>query len=108
MQEVRYRNTRKKIIRLKNGAKYVNLCKIDLVANVCLHIAQNKDFPSGHYLCSDAQVQTWSDIAQQSQYSLSSKVPGLESKIFSVQKLQKLLKSKIDWDSFVYCVKNKS
>jgi len=91
--------------RIQNGAKHVNLCKIDLLAQICLLISEMSDFPSGSYICSDAQALTWSDIAQKTQQSLKSKIPGIESKILLPQKLQSLLKSKIDWNSFVYCVK---
>ena len=99
------RQPRNWLPRIKNGAKHVNLCKIDLVAHICRLISEISDFPPGPYVCSDAQALTWSDIANKTQQSLNSKTPGIESKILLPQKLQSFLKSKIDWNSFVYCVK---
>ncbi|EDM28993.1 hypothetical protein LNTAR_14292 [Lentisphaera araneosa HTCC2155] len=99
------RQPQKWLPRIKNGAKHVNLCKIDLVAHICRLISEISDFPPGPYVCSDTQALTWSDIADRSQHTLNSETAGIESKILSPQKLQSLFKSKIDWNSFVYCVK---
>jgi hypothetical protein len=91
--------------RIKNGAKHVNLCKIDLVAQVCQQISLMNHNHQGHYLCADGVALQWKDIASINDSHLKSHPPGIESKILDVLKLQKITKSKIDWSRFVYCYK---
>lgn len=99
------RQPHKWLARIKNGLKHVNLCKIDLVAQVCFQISLMNPAPNGHYLCSDGQALRWNDIAERNGRTLDCHKVGIESKILGPQKLRKVLKSKIDWNTFVYCDK---
>ncbi|WDE98262.1 hypothetical protein PQO03_20815 [Lentisphaera profundi] len=99
------RTPRKWLNRIKNGQKYVNFCKSDLVAEVCFHITHLEGSLRGHFLCADNHAKRWNEIAKSYSIKLDNKETGTESKILNSKKLQLSLKSKIDWSSFVYCIK---
>ena len=96
------RKPEKWLSRIKNGKKYVNLCNSKLVADVCKTLLIVKEKHTGHFICTDGKATRWVELANRAKLQLPELKTGKESKILSCKKLQITLKSKIDWNSYVY------
>ena len=97
-----YRRPEKWFSNIKNGNKYINLCNSELVAKVCQKLINENKSLSGKFICTDGPALLWKNLPGAESFNFPEKEIGLESKILNSKKLQFTLKSKIDWECYVY------